>query len=168
MKKRGDRVPFFVAMKDRQTITELVENQIAGTEIFLVEARVTPGKITVLIDKPAGITIQECIGLNRSLTGLLEPEGILETHELEVSSPGMDQPLKVLPQYLRRIGRDVRVITKDGQQHEGKLVSAGNEGIEIIKTTVTKVNKKKETTEEQLKFAFETIKETKLILTFKN
>ena len=168
MRKEGTESPFLLLMKDTLYIAKLVEDQVAGSDIFLVDVKITPGKITVLIDKPSGITINECIALNRFLTSELEPAGMLESHELEVSSPGMDQPLKVLRQYLKRIGRDVRVTRTDGIQLEGKLLSARPEGIEIVKRTTLKINKKKETTEENIHIPFETIKETKLILTFKN
>jgi len=153
-------------MKDALQIAELVENQIKGSDIFLVDVKVTSGKITVLADKPSGITIKECITLNRYLTGELEVDGMLETHELEVSSPGMDQPFKVMGQYMRGLGRQVRVSTKEGVQHEGTLLSAGPEGIDLLMKSTSKINNKKATTEQQLHFPFETIKETKLILTF--
>jgi len=151
-------------MKDRTEIVKLIENQLSGTDNFLVDVKISPGKISVLIDKPAGITINECTGLNRYLVGELEASGMLETHELEVSSPGMDQPLKVFQQYQRRLGKQVRVITTGGILHEGKLLAARPEGIEIVKTHTNKVNKKKEITEEHLTLPFETIKETKLII----
>ena len=153
-------------MNDKETIVKLIETRLAGTDMFLVEVKASSGKITVLIDKPAGITISECISLNRFLVEELENTGLLEKHELEVSSPGMDQPLKVFNQYLRRIGREVSVLTTDGLQHQGKLLSANPEGIEIVKNTVSKINKKKEITEQHIQLPFETIKETKLILTF--
>jgi ribosome maturation factor RimP len=156
--------PFLLTMIDKTEIIKLIDSQLNGTDIFLVEAKISPGKISISIDKPAGITINECIALNRYLTAQLEATGILETHELEVSSPGMDQPLKVLQQYQRRLGKQVRIITTGGIQHEGKLLDAKPEGIEIVKTHTNKVNRKKETTEEHLSIPFETIKETKLII----
>lgn len=155
-------------MSDRTQIIKLVEEKIAGSEQFLVEVKMTPGKITVLIDKPTGITIEECIRLNRYLTQQLEPTGVTESHELEVSSPGMDQPLKVFNQYLRRIGREVQVTTLDGRQHMGTLMAATPDGIDLVKSNSVKQNKKKEITEQQMHFPFQDIKETKLILTFKN
>jgi ribosome maturation factor RimP len=164
---RGPEVPFFIEkMVDKAYIEGLVEEKTEGSDIFLVEVKITPGKITVLADKPTGILINECIAINRFITEKLEPSGMLDSYELEVSSPGLDQPLKVYNQYLRRIGREVRVVTKDGTLLEGRLSSAMPEGIEIIKKTTHKINKKKETTEEHITLPFETIKETKLILTF--
>src|SRR4051812_1900411 len=98
----------------KEKIAQAVEQKIAGTDIFLVEVKVSPSKIAVLIDKPQGITITECIEVTRFLHESLESEGIFEKHELEVSSPGMEEPLKVIPQYHRRIGKEVRVLMTDG------------------------------------------------------
>ncbi len=160
--------PFLLTMTEKEVLEKLVTEKAAGSDIFLVEVKVTPGKITVLIDKPNGINLGECLELNRELAKELEPAGMLDSHELEVSSPGMDQPLKVFQQYQRRVGREVKVTTRDGRQYEGKLVSALPEGIDLVKTTILKQNKKKEIREETIHLPFEIIKETKLILTFKN
>lgn len=151
---------------ERSKIVQLIEDEVKGTEIFIVEVKISAGKIVVLIDKPHGITINECISLNRFLTAQLEPTGLLETHELEVSSPGMDQPLKVLQQYHRRIGKDVRITTIDGETHEGRLAAANENEIEIIKSTKAKIKNKKTVTEHTVRVPFATIKETKLIFTF--
>lgn len=167
-RKEGTESPFLLSMANKEQLTKLVETRLSGTEMFLVEVKLSPGKLVVLIDKPAGITISECIALNRFITEELETSGFLETHELEVSSPGMEQPLRVFKQYLRRIGNQVRVTTTDGLQHEGKLVTAMPEAIELSKTTIAKLNKKKETINELIRLPFDSIKETKLILTFKN
>lgn len=155
-------------MTNQAYIIKLVEEHLAGTDLFLVEAKVTAGKITVLIDKTGGVTINECSDLSRFMVRELEPSGMLDTVELEVSSPGTDQPLKVFRQYLGRIGRGIKVTTKDGKEHEGILLSARPEGIELMKTVTIKVNKKKEARNENVHFPFETIKETKIILTNKN
>jgi ribosome maturation factor RimP len=151
-------------MIDKAQIIKLIEEKLAGTDIFLVEVKLSPGKLTVLLDKPSGIQLKECIEVNRFLNSYFETTDFLEKHELEVSSPGMDQPLKVLKQYQRRIGREISVITIDGQLHKGKLHAASNEGIEITSVKTNKINKKKEITEESVHIPFEIIKETKLII----
>ena len=97
----------------------------------------------MLIDKPAGITISECIALTRHLHDVLEGSGIFETHELEVSSPGMEEPLKVLKQYEKRIGREVRVLTSNGIVKNGILKAASAEGVELEERIEKKIDKKK-------------------------
>src|SRR5262249_25593259 len=95
-------------------IKEIVSSKLAGSDCFIVDIKVRQGKITVLLDKPTGIQIEECAEVNRDLKDKLESRGVLENFGIEVSSPGMDEPLKVLPQYQRRIGKPVSVVTKDG------------------------------------------------------
>lgn len=151
-----------------EKISLLVDNWIGSSDRFLVEVKSSPSKITVFVDKPTGITLQECAELSRLITDNLEPEGVWETHELEVSSPGMDQPLRVYQQYLRRIGRQARVVTREGREHKGVIASADKTGFELIESLSRKENKKKIITETKNRFEYEHIKETKLILTFKN
>ena len=151
-----------------ELVTSLVEEKIQGTEIFAVDVKVTSGKILVALDKPTGITIEECAEVSRYLYDKLDAVGLLETHELEVGSPGMDQPLKVYKQYLRRIGRQVRVITKTGSVHQGRLDAADENGIALFESTTLREGKKKVRKEETINFSFAEIKETKLELNFNN
>ena len=146
----------------------MIQGWIDSSDRFLVEVKSSPSKIAVFIDKPSGITLQECAELSRLITDTLEPDGIWETHELEVSSPGMDQPLRVYQQYLRRIGRQARVITREGREHKGIISAADKIGFELTETQSKKENKRKIITETKNRFEYEQIKETKLILTFKN
>ena len=151
--------------KDR--IESIVNEWITTSECFLVDIKLTPGRIAVFIDKSIGVTIDECSSLNKYLTEKLEEEQVWETHELEVGSPGMDQPLKVYQQYIRRIGKDIRVITTDGRDLKGKLENADEKGIDLLEIISKKVDKKKVLTETKHHLEYSKIKETKLILSFK-
>lgn len=155
-------------MVTRERIEEIVNEWIKSTDCFLVEVKTSPGKIAVCIDKPAGVTIMECSALNRHITEVLEPELVWETNELEVGSPGMSQPLRVPQQYLRRIGMEIRVITTDGRDLKGKLQAADENGIDLLETVLKKVDKKKVISETKYHLEYSKIKETKLILSFKN
>ncbi|HEX5001836.1 MAG TPA: ribosome assembly cofactor RimP [Bacteroidia bacterium] len=159
--------PFLLGMISKQRIEGIVNEFITNSDLFLVEVRTGPSRITVFVDKPSGVTLDECAALNRYISNVLEPEGVWESCELEVSSPGMDQPLKVLPQYLRRIGREIRVITVDGSEHNGKLDAADDEGISLTEIIVEKENKKRIRKEIASRISFSNIKETKLKLSFK-
>ncbi|MBL0340209.1 MAG: hypothetical protein IPP71_04380 [Bacteroidetes bacterium] len=152
----------------KENIENIVNQWIKSSECFLVEVKSAPSKVTVFIDKPAGVTLAECSSLNRFIFDALEADNVWETHELEVSSPGMDQPLRVYQQYLRRIGREVRIITTEGRELKGKLKSANEIGIELLELISRKENKKKVISEELRLLNYENIKETKLILSFKN
>jgi ribosome maturation factor RimP len=155
-------------MVSKDQIQSIVNQWISTSECFLVDIKLAPGRIAVFIDKASGVTLQECAQLNRFLTEALEPEQVWEDYELEVSSPGMDQPLKVFQQYLRRIGKEVRVITLEGKEHKGKLAAADENGIDLLETVSRKENNKKTVTETTRHIDYSKIKETKLILSFKN
>jgi ribosome maturation factor RimP len=152
-------------LKDK--VEGIVNEWVKGGECFPVEVKISPSRVAVYIDKPSGVSLQECASLSRLISDTLEPDGVWESHELEVSSPGMDQPLKVYRQYLRRIGREVRVITREGIEHKGVLQSADEHGFGLLESTSRKENKKKVVTETLHRFSYDQIKETKLNLTFK-
>lgn len=153
-------------MVDIQYITKLINTKLEGSDAFLVEVKLSLGKLTVFIDKPAGITIEECSALSRYLSSELEDTGFNDMHETEVSSPGMDQPLKIFQQYKRRIGKNVRVITSSGQVHTGKLLEAGENSFSILETTIVKEKKKKIKTEKNIQLNYRDVKEAKVEFKF--
>lgn len=152
---------------DKQQIKSLIEQHIAGTEAFLVEVKLSPNRLTVAIDKPQGITLDECTGLTRFLLNELEPTGFLEKHEVEVGSPGMDSPLVVPQQYLRRIGREMKVINAEGKELKGTLLSADENGIELKEIVSRKENKKKIISEVVHTLPYSNIREAKLVINLK-
>lgn len=148
---------------DKNTIIQLVNEKLAGTDCFLVEVKYGTSRISVSIDKPVGVTIGECTDLSRFLANELEDKGVLETRELEVGSPGMSEPLRVYQQYLRRIGRELKVTDKKGLEHNGLLKTADAEGFMISTSKIIKEGKKKTEVKEMLSFNYDDIKEAKLI-----
>ena len=166
-KVKGTKVPFFIEEKMlRDQIKKLVEEKIAGTDCFLVDVKVSPSKVIVYIDQVEGIKIEDCTEVSRFLLSELEATDVWEHHELEVSSPGMDEPLKVLPQYQKRIGREVSVITYDGLKHVGILEAASDLGIELNETVTRKEKGKKEKIKQSVHLQFSQIKETKVVFSF--
>ena len=147
-------------------IKEIVSNKLAGSDCFIVDIKVRPGKITVLIDKPTGIRIEECAEVNRDLLGKLEGRGVLDESGIEVSSPGMDEPLKVLPQYYSKIGRHVSVVTKDGLRREGILKSADENEVVIEETITMKDDGKKSLQTQSRRISMSEVKETKVVFRF--
>lgn len=147
-------------------IREIVGSKLAGTDCFIVDIKVRPGKITVLLDKPTGIKIEECAEVNRDLLSKLEGKDVLNDYGIEVSSPGMDEPLKVLPQYHRRIGKQVSVITKDGLRREGILKSADENEVVIEETVSVRDNGKKSALIHDRRIPMSEVKETKVVFRF--
>ncbi len=114
-------------------LTEKIEKFIASfigqAQLVLVELNVRPNRgniaIQVLVDKPqGGITLGECTTLNRLIANALEQQNfIIESYVLEVSSPGLDRPLKTTPDFLRALGREARFFLS--QSIENKMEYAG-------------------------------------------
>jgi ribosome maturation factor RimP len=139
-------------------IRELVLLQIRDTDLFLVDVEVKPGNIiSVFLDKNDGITIEECAQINESLEHQLDRD--FEDFELRVSSPGLNKPLKVMPQYEKNIGKQVDIVLNDGKKIRGVLKNANNTGIDI------ELKEKKKDVSEQT-FSFDQIKSTKVAIAF--
>jgi ribosome maturation factor RimP len=126
---------------------------------FLVHIKVKPGHIIrVYIDGDQGLPIKQCTSFNRKLYKAIEeaawfPEG---DFALEVSSPGVDEPLILNRQYVKNIGRNVEVILNDETVYVGNLKEVTDKDI-LIEWTA---GKGKKATQEQLLIPFENIKST--------
>jgi ribosome maturation factor RimP len=153
---------------DKLHIEEILTDKLIELNVFLVDVQVSAiGKITVLADTEKGISIYELENINRYLNQVLDKEN--NDFELTVSSPGMDQPFKVIKQYQKNIGKRVGVKLLDGNKIEGILAKISNDGIELQdKVKIKKAGaKKKEWEEKQTIVLFSNIKETRKIITFK-
>jgi ribosome maturation factor RimP len=150
----------------KEEIAQLVQEKLVSTENFLVEVKVSPAKIIVIIDHPKGVKIEDCVSLNRFLHEKMDETGLFNTHELEVGSPGMEEPLLVLPQFKKRIGQRVSVLTFDGMKRSGKLIAADATSLEIDEEITLRTGKKKETINKLNRIPFTDIKETRVIFSF--
>lgn len=132
---------------------------------FLVEVRIKPtNNVKIFIDADEGVILSDLIDYNRKLYKQLEESSLFPNGDfsLEVSSPGLDEPLKLFRQYKKNIGRFVEINFKDSTRKEGKLIDATEDGI-IIETETGK-GKKKETKQESI--LFDQIKNTKIQVKF--
>jgi ribosome maturation factor RimP len=177
MYEGNEFVPFFfshhsatgseVNMEQITTNIARKVNSLIGEEpdLFVVEVKVKPvNNINVFIDGDQGITIEKLVQYNRRLYRQIEEENMFPNGDfsLEVSSPGLDEPLKLYRQYLKNIGRYIDVVENDGSKKEGKLLSATEK--EIVIEEEKGKGKKKETV--QYIILFENIKTTKIQIKF--
>lgn len=149
-----------------QAITEKV-NALIGEdpELFLVELRIKPtNNVKIYIDGNQGVSVDKLVQYNRRLYKLIEESGMYPEGEfsLELSSPGLDEPLKLHRQYLKNVGRFVEVLLQDGVKKEGKLISATD--TEIAVEEMKGKGKKAETILHTI--PFEQIKTTKIQIKF--
>ena len=168
---RGQEVPYFIDinryMIDKKIVREVVEKEIAETDLFIVDISVSTGNaISVMIDSMNGVPISTCIELSRAIEKHFDRD--VEDFELQVASAGIGQPFQVIQQYRKNIGREVEVLTAEGIKLKGKLITVGDDKIEIEVEEKVKVEgkKKKQVVVNTHTFAFDQIKSTKDIITF--
>ncbi|MHA4809190.1 ribosome assembly cofactor RimP [Flavitalea flava] len=149
-----------------KTVESMLEAIMADEPAyFLVDVRIKPtNNIKVFLDGDQGISIEKCVQYNRALYKKLEEAGLFpgDDFSLEVSSPGLEEPLKLFRQYKKNIGRPVEVLIQDGTKKEGRLMEVTEDGI-IIEEVKGK-NKKKEVISHT--FLFDNIKTTKIQVVF--
>jgi len=137
----------------------------AEKDLFLVEIRIKPtNNVKIYIDGDQGVSVDKLVSYNRKLYRQLEEEGVFPDGDfsLELSSPGLDEPLKMHRQYVKNIGRPVEVILNDGIKQEGVLKAVTEEAIEVESTT----GKGKKAVTAQLTIPFIQIKSTKIQIKF--
>ena len=146
---------------------EQLTDQVLANEpaYFRVAVRIKPtNNVKVFIDGDQGISIEKCVQFNRKLYKLIEETGMYPEGEfsLELSSPGVDEPLKLQRQYVKNIGRQVEVLFTDGTQKEGKLLEVAEADIIIEHTE----GKGKKAITQQLVIPFNNIKTTTVQVKF--
>ncbi|MEO7524024.1 MAG: ribosome assembly cofactor RimP [Ferruginibacter sp.] len=170
-RKEGNRrfpSSFYKAFMSGENQIEIVQkllHPLLTDDIFLVDIRIKPiNNIKIYLDADNGLGIEKCIKINRALYKIMEEMGIYPEGDfsLEVSSPGIGEPLKLYRQYIKNIGRELEVEFKDSSKKTGKLTSV-NETELIIEFTEGK-NKKAVVKQETILFS--DIKETIVLIKF--
>ena len=134
-------------------------------DVFLIEIKVKPiNNIKIFLDADNGLGIERCIKINRALYKVMEemaffPEG---DFSLEVSSPGIGEPLKQHRQYVKNIGREVEVLQHDDTKTTGTLSGVQEESI----TVATTEGKGKKAVVKNEEILFSNIKHTKVLIKF--
>jgi ribosome maturation factor RimP len=99
-------------------IRQMTAAHLSGAGYELVDASLSVSRAGIalrfLVDRPSGgISLAECVALNEELGALLDKENVIESYTLEVSSPGIDRPLVNEKDFLRVLGRRIRVFLKE-------------------------------------------------------
>ena len=150
----------------KQKIDRLLAPLLENDKFFVVDIKVSLSKVyskvTILLDSDEGIKIDECTAISRQL-GTDIDEMMHEKYTLEVSSPGVDYPLKSERMYRKNIGRNLKVIQNDGSEIKGILESIDAEQITIIE------DKKRKKSEAIVPVSIRliNIKESEVIVSFK-
>jgi ribosome maturation factor RimP len=153
-------------MEVSDEIRKMAESLLKNASHFVVDVTISKGnpkKLVVALDGDQGISIDDCADMSRELSKTLDETNLIEdAFVLEVSTPGLDQPLKNKRQYVKNVGRNVRVRT-NGKNIEGKLNGVDDEKIQLLEQA-GKGKKKEETVVEIL---FKDIEKTLVLVSFK-
>jgi ribosome maturation factor RimP len=125
-------------------VDNVVEPAVTGMGYELVDVQASNGGrlLRLFIDKPGGVTLDDCAAISRHLTRVLAVEGI-DYERLEVSSPGLDRPLRKEADFVRFAGQkaEIRMRTPDAtgrRRFAGVLrgVESGQVSLELEGQTV--------------------------------
>jgi ribosome maturation factor RimP len=155
-------------MITQERVTKLIEDKIAGSDMFIVDVTVRPGNvIDVTLDSDSGVTIEACTDVHRHLLHEMDRE--VEDYSLEVSSPDLTKPLQVVRQYMKNVGRDLAVKKADKTKIEGELVGATETGITLKTVQKEEVpgKKGKKLVEREINLEYAEIAEAKIMIRFK-
>ena len=158
---------YFMSNSEKTAAVEnLLDELLSGeTEYFKVGFKVKPtNNFKVYIDSDSGITIDQCSRFNKALYKKIEEKGLYPEGDfsLEVSSPGIDEPLKNIRQYKKNIGRPVEVTLNDENKKLGTLKEVSDEAITIEE----KSGKGKKLVIQELQLPFREIKTTVVQIQF--
>lgn len=129
----------------------------------VVKGHKGPKKVLVVLDGDRGVTIDDCANLSRELSKAFDDMQLFdESYTLEVSTPGLDQPLKLRRQYHKNIGRRLKLVTQQGIV-EGKLLAVSEEKIALEE----EIGTGKEKQVERIEIPFSNIEKTFVLISFK-
>jgi len=158
-----------------EKLTALLDQKFQEEEfshLFLVELKHSANDIIqVFLDSDNSVTYEYCVKVSRYLEEHIEEGAWLgEKYTLDVSSAGLDAPLKLKRQYLKNIGRDVSVEVKDDHKHVKGVLSEVNEDsvvVEYEEKVKVEGRKKKELMTIRKEIPFDNIKKTIITVSFK-
>lgn len=172
--------PLFFSMNE--TVLTSVRDWLEGHfeeaegfgDCYVVDLSLSGAKLSVFVDSDTGITLDQCRRLSRFLEERIEAEAMLpEKYTLEVSSPGVDRPLGMLRQYVKNIGRELRVVLLaeeeggKGETVKGKLEAVEGEMITLSYTEVQREGKKKKKVMVKREIPFSRIEKSNVLISFK-
>jgi len=137
-------------------------------DCFIVEIKSAgASRLEVYVDADKGIDFDRCRRISRYLEAEIEEQGWMnEQYTIEVSSPGVDRPLKFKRQYARNIGRKLAVIDDEGHKTEGELITVEEDKIILEYKERIKEGKRKKTVVVQKELNFDNIEKAFVKISF--
>nr|MBP6313901.1 ribosome maturation factor [Chitinophagaceae bacterium] len=133
-------------MTPQQQIADFIDQILEGSDCFLVEYKVKPtNNYKIFIDSDSGFTLEKAISINRRIRKQVEEAGLYPEgdYSLEVSSPGVDTPLKLKRQFVKNIGRklEIELLNEEAKGIVGRLVKVGESEL-VVEEIAGRQNKK--------------------------
>lgn len=152
-------LPIFYLWRGNMRVVELIEQAVSGLGYELVDVETSPRArlLRVFIDKAAGVTVDDCATVSNHLTRLFTVENI-DYDRLEVSSPGLDRPLKKQVDYERFTGQEVQLklrVPLVNQRNFSGVIVGMREGMVVLQTE-----------EGEREFAFDNVEKARLVPKF--
>ncbi len=130
-----------------ETVTAWLKEKLAEESFrscFIVDVKYQHHKLEIFLDSDDRLDLEMCSQISRWLGHKLEEANTIDEHyTLEVSSTGLDRPLKLYRQYVKNTGREVELFLKDGRKLEGKLSEVKPDMITLQSEIIERENKKK-------------------------
>ena len=140
-------------------ILDALSGEIVARGLYIVDVSISKDNdIEVIIEKEEGIVeLDDCVSLSRYFETCFDREK--EDYSLTVSSAGLDQPFKVLKQYLKAVGTKVEVRLKGGRKMVAELEAADEESVTLKYSVKEAVEgkKKKELVEHVDRFTMDQV-----------
>lgn len=155
-------------MIDKAALTAVVEDAIKGSDMFIVDITVSSdNRIVVELDSETGMDIDACAAVTRKIEAEFDRD--VDDYELEVGSAGLTSPFKVKAQYLKNLGNEIEVLTRDGQKKQGTLIAVDADDFTIEVPTKVKHEGAKRPVIEPVAhaIAFDNVKSAKYVIQFK-
>jgi ribosome maturation factor RimP len=153
-------------MIDKKQIEDIV-NEILTDEQFPVEVTVSSGNVIhVMIDSDTAVSINQIVEISRFIEGKLDRDA--EDFELSVFSAGLSEPLRLVRQYKKNIGKELDVVLKSGLKMAGIVKEVTDQAVSLEVTTKEKTegSKRKELVTRVHSIDYSEIKEAKKIIKF--
>ncbi|WP_420458828.1 ribosome maturation factor RimP [Neolewinella sp.] len=154
-----------------ETITNLLETYFAAEEdfadCFVVDVNHSNKRLEVFVDSDSGMNFGKCQRISRYLESYLDEDKPLgEEYVLDVSSPGVDRPLKFYRQYVKNVGRTLEVTTTDGDTYTGQLKAATPTEVVLEAKRRIQEGKRKKTVVEDITLTTDAIKKSIVKISF--
>lgn len=154
-------------MIEKSVIEQLVKEKIDGTDLFLVEIKVDANNsISIFIDSPNSVDVVTCVGISKHVEQSFDRE--VEDFAIEVSSPGIGSPFKVVEQYEKVSGKTIEVLFNNGEKLQGLLVELNKDNFTVEYSVKEKPEgaKRPKMVDKKRNIDFDEVKSTKEIITF--